>query len=136
MSNVRDLADVPPLAIWGDGVRARRVQGDRITLAVVELEPNAVVPKHVHENEQLGICLRGSGTFTIAGDSREIRPGTTWRITANLPTISSSGRTAPRSSTFSRPSAATGTTARSCRTRHRAGPPASSRHVSETRLGA
>ncbi len=85
MRNLKDLADFPLLAIWGETVRARRVQGDRITLAVVELAPNAVVPEHVHENEQLGICLRGSGTFTIAGESREIRPGTTWRITANLP---------------------------------------------------
>jgi quercetin dioxygenase-like cupin family protein len=85
MSNLKDLADFPLLAIWGETVRARRVQGDRITLAVVELAPNAVVPEHVHENEQLGICLRGSGTFTIAGETREIRPGTTWRITANLP---------------------------------------------------
>ena len=85
MQNLKDLADFPLLAIWGETVRARRVQGDRITLAVVELAPNAIVPEHVHENEQLGICLRGSGTFTIAGESREIRPGTTWRITANLP---------------------------------------------------
>ena len=85
MTNLKDLADLPLLAIWGETVRARRVQGERITLAVVELAPNAVVPEHVHENEQLGICLRGSGTFTIAGESREIRPGTTWRITANLP---------------------------------------------------
>ena len=85
MSNLKDLADFPLLAIWGDTVRARRVQGERITLAIVELAPNAVVPEHVHENEQLGICLRGSGTFTIAGETREIRPGTTWRITANLP---------------------------------------------------
>ena len=85
MTNLKDLADFPLLSIWGETVRARRVQGDRITLAVVELAPNAVVPEHVHENEQLGICLRGSGTFTIAGESREIRPGTTWRITANVP---------------------------------------------------
>jgi len=53
LSNLKDLADFPLLAIWGETVRARRVQGDRITLAVVELAPNAVVPEHVHENEQL-----------------------------------------------------------------------------------
>ena len=85
MSNLQDLADRPLLQIWGDAVRARRVQGERITLAVVELEPNAVVPEHVHANEQLGVCLEGSGTFTIDGESREIRPGTTWRILGNLP---------------------------------------------------
>jgi len=85
MSNLRDLSDFPLLEIWGDAVRARRVQGDRITLAVVELAPNAVVPEHVHENEQLGICLEGSGTFTLDGETRDIEPGTTWRILANRP---------------------------------------------------
>ena len=65
MSNLEDLADRPLLEIWGDAVRARRVQGEKITLAIVELAPNAVVPEHVHPNEQLGICLRGSGTFTL-----------------------------------------------------------------------
>ena len=85
MSNLNDLADFPLLEIWGEAVRARRVQGDRITLAVVELAPNAVVPEHVHENEQLGICLEGSGTFTLDGETREIAPGTTWRILANRP---------------------------------------------------
>jgi quercetin dioxygenase-like cupin family protein len=85
MSNLKDLADFPLLAIWGDVVRARRVQGDRITLAVVELAPNAVVPEHRHDNEQLGICLSGSGRFTLDGETREIGPGTTWRILGGLP---------------------------------------------------
>jgi len=85
MSNLEHLADRPLIQIWGDAVRARRVQGERITLAVVELEPNAIVPEHRHANEQVGICLEGSGTFTIDGESREIRPGTTWRILANVP---------------------------------------------------
>ena len=85
MRNLRDIAEYPLLEIWGEAVRARRVQGERITLAVVELAPNSAVPEHVHENEQLGICLTGSGTFTLDGETREIRPGSTWRILSNLP---------------------------------------------------
>lgn len=85
MSNLKDLADLPMLKIWGETVQARRLEGERITFAVVELAPNAVVPEHTHENEQLGICLQGSGTFTLDGETREIRPGTTWRILANRP---------------------------------------------------
>ena len=85
MTNLQDLADLPLLEVWGEAVRARRVQGERITLAILELAPNAVVPEHRHPNEQLGICLRGSGTFTIDGEVREIRPGTTWRILGDLP---------------------------------------------------
>ena len=85
MSNFKDLADFPLLAIWGESVRARRVEGERITLAIVELAPNAMVPEHRHDNEQLGICLQGSGTFTIDGETRDIGPGTTWRILGGLP---------------------------------------------------
>ena len=54
MSNLEDLAARPLLKIWGETVKARRVQGERITFAIVELEPNAVVPEHRHPNEQQG----------------------------------------------------------------------------------
>ena len=57
MSNLRNLADYPLLEIWGEEVRARRVQGERITLAIVELAPNAVVPEHRHAAEQLGMVI-------------------------------------------------------------------------------
>src|SRR5207249_1728178 len=60
MSNLQDLADLPLLEIWGEDVRARRVQGERITLAIVELAPNAVVPEHRHAAEPLGRVIRGS----------------------------------------------------------------------------
>ena len=40
-----NLADIPPIQVF-DGVRVRRVQGDLVTLAVVELDPDAVVPEH------------------------------------------------------------------------------------------
>jgi len=86
MSNLRDLADLPLLQVWGeDAVRARRVQGERITLAVVELAPNAVVPEHRHPNEQLGMVIRGQLTFTIDGESRTLGPGGTWRILGDHP---------------------------------------------------
>jgi quercetin dioxygenase-like cupin family protein len=72
MSNLEDLADRPLLEIWGDAVRARRVQGDRITLAFVELAPNAVVPEHRHAAEQLGLDIRGQMHFTVDGETRDL----------------------------------------------------------------
>jgi quercetin dioxygenase-like cupin family protein len=84
-SNLRDIADVPALDVWGDTVQARVIVGDNASLAVVELAPGAIVPEHRHEHEQLGLCIEGSITFTIDGNRRELGPGGTWRITSNLP---------------------------------------------------
>ncbi len=68
-----------------DGVNARVINGQRMTLAVVDLEPGSSVPEHHHENEQLGFILRGSMTFTIGGEKREIRAGDTYTIPSNIP---------------------------------------------------
>ncbi len=84
MNRFDDLATMGPQDIW-DGVAVRAVHGERITLGVVELEPNAIVPEHNHENEQLGMVLSGSLTFRIGDESRELGPGGTWCIPANAP---------------------------------------------------
>ena len=47
------FAEVRPYAIW-PGVVAHAVQGEEITLALVELEPDSVVAEHSHPNEQAG----------------------------------------------------------------------------------
>ena len=85
MSNLVDVVDLPVIDVWGEAVRARRVQGERITLAVIELAPNAIVPGHQHEAEQLGIVIEGSVTFTIGDERRELGPGGSWRIPSNVP---------------------------------------------------
>ena len=79
-----DLGSLRPQDIW-NGVGVRAVHGERITLGVVELDPNAVVPEHSHENEQLGLVLSGSLTFRIGDESRELRVGDTYVIPANVP---------------------------------------------------
>jgi len=85
VSNLVDLETIAPLEVWGDDVHARRVEGDRITLAVVELAPNAVVPEHRHPAEQLGLVIRGSVRFRIEDETRELGPGGTWRILSERP---------------------------------------------------
>ena len=56
-----------------------------MTLAVIDLEPDSKVPEHHHENEQLGFVLRGSVTFTVDGESRELRAGDTYMIPSHVP---------------------------------------------------
>jgi quercetin dioxygenase-like cupin family protein len=84
MTNLADLTALAPKPIW-DGVAARVVQGEQITLAVVELEPGALVPEHHHPNEQLGIVLQGSIDFRIEQETSRLGPGGTWTIPSDAP---------------------------------------------------
>ena len=72
------------LVIW-DGVIGRALPGEQVTLALIDLEPNAVVPEHRHANEQVGILLRGSLRFRIGDDERELLRGAGWSIPSQAP---------------------------------------------------
>jgi quercetin dioxygenase-like cupin family protein len=84
MSAFGDVSSHDLQRIW-DGVHGRIVHGERITLAVIELDPGSVVPEHSHDNEQLGICLRGSVAFRVGDESRELGAGETWCIPGGVP---------------------------------------------------
>jgi quercetin dioxygenase-like cupin family protein len=84
MSGVFDeLPAIQPRQIF-DGITARAVHGERITMAVVELDAGAVVAEHSHENEQLGIVLEGELTLRIDGEERTLGPNETWCIAPNV----------------------------------------------------
>ena len=83
MSAFDDVSSLDLRRIW-DGVHGRVVHGDRITLGVLELDANSIVPQHSHENEQLGMCLAGSLVFRVGDESRELGPGETWAIPSNV----------------------------------------------------
>jgi quercetin dioxygenase-like cupin family protein len=72
------------LRIW-DGVTAQAVEGDRMTLAVIDLEPGRAVPEHRHDNEQLGVLIRGAMRFRVGDETRDLAPGDTWRVLSNVP---------------------------------------------------
>ncbi len=67
-----------------EGIIARAVEGERVTFAVVELDPNAVSPSHHHENEQLGFVIAGSIVMRIGTDERELNPGDTYNIPSHV----------------------------------------------------
>ena len=79
-----DLGESSPYRVW-DGILGRVVEGERVTFVVVELEPDALVPEHAHDNEQLGVLAAGSMRFRIGDETRELGPGGTWRIPPNAP---------------------------------------------------
>ncbi len=90
MTNLNNLADIAPIQVW-DGIIARRVQGDQVTFAVVELDPDAIAPEHSHASEQNGMVISGSIRFRIADEERILGPGGTWRILGNVPHSAQAG---------------------------------------------
>jgi quercetin dioxygenase-like cupin family protein len=91
MSNLVDLETVAPFDVWGEAVRARRIEGEQVTFAVVELAPNATIPEHRHPQEQLGMVITGTMRFRIDNEVRELGPGGTWRILSNRPHEATAG---------------------------------------------
>ena len=80
------LSEIDAIQVW-DRIRARRVEGERITLAIVELEPNAVAPEHRHPHEQHGLVITAAASRSAGRDSHErvLGPGGTWRILGDVP---------------------------------------------------
>jgi quercetin dioxygenase-like cupin family protein len=78
------IAELRPYLIRA-GMKARLVNGERGTLAVIDIEPNGVAEKHHHENEQLGLIVSGELTLRIAGETRTLQPGDVYSIPSDVP---------------------------------------------------
>jgi quercetin dioxygenase-like cupin family protein len=107
MSAFVDLGEIGSIDIW-DGVVARVVDGELCSLAVVELDPGAIVAEHRHANEQLGMVLHGSVSFRVGDEERVLGPGATWRIPTDTPHECTRASTEQSSWTSSLRSATTG----------------------------
>jgi quercetin dioxygenase-like cupin family protein len=90
MNDLADLADIDPIQVF-EGIRARRVEGELVTLAIVELDPGAVVPEHRHPHEQNGMVISGQMMFRVGSEERVLGPGGTWRILSDVPHTATAG---------------------------------------------
>src|SRR5262245_10044121 len=84
MSAFSDLDALTTVRVW-EGVVGRIVGGERVTVAVIELDPDSVVPEHSHEHEQIGMCVAGSLDFRVGEERRQVGPGDTWSIPGGAP---------------------------------------------------
>ena len=57
MTTFHELHAISP-HVLRDGVTARAVTRDRMTMAVIDLEPNATAPENQPDNDQLGYGTR------------------------------------------------------------------------------
>ena len=58
------------------GLRFRPVVGERALVNFARYEPNTIVPRHAHEEEQFTFVLEGEFEFDLDGDVRLLRAGT------------------------------------------------------------
>jgi quercetin dioxygenase-like cupin family protein len=84
MSVFAGIGDIAPQLIW-EGVTGRALHGQRLTLALVELDPGSVVPEHRHDNEQVGILVEGSFEMRVGDETRMLERGDTWCIPPEVP---------------------------------------------------
>lgn len=63
-----------------EGITGRFVAGERMMFSFVQLDEGAVMPDHQHPHEQLGYMLEGVLMLTIAGETRQLRPGDAYAI--------------------------------------------------------
>jgi quercetin dioxygenase-like cupin family protein len=67
------------------GVRIRACAAERMMLSLAELEPHAVVERHAHPHEQVGMVVRGRAVFAIGDEEKTLGPGDLYRIPGGVP---------------------------------------------------
>jgi len=77
-------------------VVAVSLNNKRLTVGILDFEPLTHVPEHRHDNEQLGLAVKGSITMVIDGQRRELRVARCTRLEAGFLIPGNQGRTAPR----------------------------------------
>ncbi|MCY2988750.1 MAG: cupin domain-containing protein [Planctomycetota bacterium] len=62
------------------GVDIHTLAGQQMMLSLVEFAPRAVVERHSHPHEQMGLLLEGELEFFVGEERYVARPGDMWRI--------------------------------------------------------
>jgi quercetin dioxygenase-like cupin family protein len=91
MSTFKSFSTVRPYKIWAGAV-ARAVHGERVTMALIDLDPNLEIPEHHHVNEQLGFVVLGTVTMVIDGEEKELAAGEAYSIKSDVPHSARTGR--------------------------------------------
>ena len=86
--------EVAPMSFinWNDipanelapGVRIRAPYGENLMLSLLEMDENAVVPRHSHPHEQGGLLLKGRMELTIGDETRILEAGEAYIIPPNV----------------------------------------------------
>jgi quercetin dioxygenase-like cupin family protein len=67
------------------GIRIQPVVGGSMMTCWIAMEPGAVVARHAHSNEQLGVLVEGTITLTAGGETRTLEPGDAYAVPPDVP---------------------------------------------------
>jgi quercetin dioxygenase-like cupin family protein len=67
------------------GVHVHAAAGDKVSLSLAVFEPHAIVERHAHPHEQVGMVIEGSALFQVGDDERVLRPGDMYFIPGGVP---------------------------------------------------
>ena len=57
------------------GIERRAVWLDQVMITFFVFQPQAIVPEHAHENEQITVVTRGALQFTLGDETEILRAG-------------------------------------------------------------
>ena len=77
----RECVKISPAA----GIDVFAAECEKMTLTIMELEPNRVTEEHSHPHEQVGYMITGDAVFVIAGEPHSVRAGQMWCLPGGVP---------------------------------------------------
>ncbi|MBX3436812.1 MAG: cupin domain-containing protein [Planctomycetaceae bacterium] len=67
------------------GVNVFTAAGEEMMLSLAVLEPHAVVERHSHPHEQVGMVISGSARFIVGEEDKVLSPGEMYLIPGGMP---------------------------------------------------
>ena len=77
-------SEVTPSPV-AEGITARTFVGDHVSTTTFELVAGAVIPRHAHPNEELGVVLRGGLRMSCGGDEFTLVAGDSFFVAPDTP---------------------------------------------------
>lgn len=78
-----DTADCSRHTIF-PGVEIQTAACQKMMMSLVEFQPNAIVEKHSHPHEQVGMVIEGRAHFFVGNEDRVLGPGDMYRIPGGI----------------------------------------------------
>lgn len=67
------------------GVQIHAAAGDQVSLSLAVFEPHAIVERHSHPHEQVGMVIEGSALFQVGDVEKVLLPGDMYFIPGGVP---------------------------------------------------